>query len=521
MPTLPKNAISYRRFSSGKQAKGSSIARQAKLATKYANDYGLTLSDAVFEDLGVSAYHAANSKEDAGLGKLLLALRQGKIQTPCTLLVENLDRLSRAKIKVAMRQLMDITDAGAVVVTLVDGRIYTEDMEFEDFLMAGLTMQRAHEESDSKSKRLKSTWQERQSKKGFIHKNCPYWLTPNDAKTQYIVLEDKVAQIHEVFAMALSGLGSHFIANELNAGGSVAPKGGKWSTATITKLLNNRAVLGEYQPMQRAFTKEGTRKDSPSGEPIKGFYPVILSEVLFNQVQAAVKSRLKGSHRRNATRSHLNLVKHSGQCGCCGGTLSLKQQQKLYYLQCSSRCESSRPVSLRYLQDWLKEVWVTADFASVDYNTVPESKELAALEVEHTKFAKLADEYNDEYEETGDEDIRARAKKASGKKREIAAQIAALKEELAPLHQNQAAQKERARLVEIAFQSEITPEVVAARNRITALLAQLKGIVFHKSPTDEVTLEVKTAQDESKIYRAAKNPYHAKSKHLGSIWKEV
>lgn len=70
----------------------------------------LELSTESFEDLGVSAWTGSNTKEDAGLGQFIHALETNKIKTPCYLLVESLDRLSRANIKVAMNQLWSITD---------------------------------------------------------------------------------------------------------------------------------------------------------------------------------------------------------------------------------------------------------------------------------------------------------------------------------------------------------------------------------------------------------------------------
>ncbi len=150
-------AYSYKRFSSKHQAQGNSIERQTKLAEDYCAKHQLELSTLSFEDLGVSAWTQANTKEDAGLGQFLSALENEVIKTPCYLLVESLDRLSRAKIKVAMNQLWRITDYDVTVVTLLDQKKYTKDMDFTDFLMAGLIMERSHEESLTKSMRLKGS----------------------------------------------------------------------------------------------------------------------------------------------------------------------------------------------------------------------------------------------------------------------------------------------------------------------------------------------------------------------------
>ncbi|WP_061008093.1 recombinase family protein [Vibrio sp. CUB2] len=514
MQDLPKQAYSYRRFSFLTQKFGSSLKRQTKLAQDYATQHGLTLSDTSFEDLGVSAYRAANASEDAGLGQFLLALREGKITTPCTLLVENLDRLSRAKIKVAMRQLWDITDQDVHVVTLVDGRIYTKDMDFEDIMLAGLIMQRAHEESETKSKRLQEKWQERRTLGKFIHKNCPFWLTPNKDRTDYEV-NKYIETVHQIYAMALGGLGSRVIAQELNSSGITAPRGGLWSTATITKVLNNRAVLGEYQPKQRVIV-DGVRSEKPIGSPIQN-YPVILDSDYFDQVQSALRGRHKGNNR-NSTKTYRNVLKHIAHCGCCNGTIRLKQQQHLYYLQCSVECKGSRPVSIRYLHDWLNEVWITSDFASVSLSDVPEAKELATLESELEKLTEAVSGLAAAYAATLDPTINSQLLETSAKKVETQTKLDDLRSELSPYNQTKAAQFERQMLVDLAFSERNEVENFVARTKLTGLLAQLKDFIIHKGQNDIVTFEIKTAQNESKTYTAVKNPYHKTRKLTGKIW---
>ncbi|WP_244212225.1 recombinase family protein [Vibrio splendidus] len=78
---------SYKRFSSKQQSDGTSIERQAAKVTKYCKENYLELSRQNFEDLGISAYHQRNTEEDAGLGQFISGLEEGKVSTPCYLLV--------------------------------------------------------------------------------------------------------------------------------------------------------------------------------------------------------------------------------------------------------------------------------------------------------------------------------------------------------------------------------------------------------------------------------------------------
>src|SRR5690606_1309047 len=72
------------------------------------------------------------------------------------LLMESLDRMSRADPWDAVSELRKIVRAGIKVVTLLNGRVYAADNDSSDFslLEAVVVLIRAHEESATKSRRL-------------------------------------------------------------------------------------------------------------------------------------------------------------------------------------------------------------------------------------------------------------------------------------------------------------------------------------------------------------------------------
>ena len=100
------DAISYKRFSSSVQAQGDSQRRQAYLTEEYCRLHGLRLIDAYF-DLAVSGFNAANLTDGRALRALLDAAQAGEFQPGTQLIVESLDRLSRAEISVAVRLFLD------------------------------------------------------------------------------------------------------------------------------------------------------------------------------------------------------------------------------------------------------------------------------------------------------------------------------------------------------------------------------------------------------------------------------
>ena len=84
-----KDAYSYIRFSSKKQADGASLERQLTGTRKYCDQNNLLLNESLtFRDLGVSAYKGDNLEH--GLGDLLLACADGLIPRGSAIVVEAL-----------------------------------------------------------------------------------------------------------------------------------------------------------------------------------------------------------------------------------------------------------------------------------------------------------------------------------------------------------------------------------------------------------------------------------------------
>jgi DNA invertase Pin-like site-specific DNA recombinase len=117
------DAISYKRFSSGRQAKGNSIPRQDDLETNYAAAHRLRIMGS-YLDAGVSAYDGTNG--DLGdLRRLLNSAQAGKFPRGTPLLVESIDRLSRKAAWRAHRLFSDLILAGLVIVTVSDEQVYS------------------------------------------------------------------------------------------------------------------------------------------------------------------------------------------------------------------------------------------------------------------------------------------------------------------------------------------------------------------------------------------------------------
>ncbi|MEZ9447490.1 recombinase family protein [Vibrio splendidus] len=379
-----KTAYSYIRFSSSRQADGDSIRRQTELARSYANEHGLDLQDVSISDFGVSAFRGGNSTEGE-LGTFLKLVDDGNIQSNCYLLVESLDRLSRDKVRKALRLFLSIIDRGITVVTLSDGRVYSPDSDNDmDLLMSILIMSRANNESEMKSKRTSSAWNKARldALSGIKAKNSrlPDWLSWNDDKTDFVVNQLAREVIQRVFELSAGGSGIEIIARTLNEEGSRTFKQGKdWRSSGVSKLLRNRAVIGEFQ----FYQKDAQGKREPIGEPITGYYPELVSKQLFLTVQQGMDLRNKrGSGNRSGQFTNLftGLIR-CGECGSAVVTSSQTTKTPQGYLKCTMRCESKARMNYKYTEPQVLSALSSLQSVIEKYRT-PISDETASIELD-------------------------------------------------------------------------------------------------------------------------------------------
>lgn len=298
---MPK-AFSYIRFSTPEQRLGDSLRRQLQNAEKWCKKEGLEL-DSSLRDEGVSGFRRRNATEGA-LGLFLAAIRAGEVDSGSVLIIESLDRLSRAEPLDAFDQLREIVKAGVEVVTLHDGQRYTRQTlrDIGPLMMALVHMSKAHLESYDKSKRISETWAEKRVKAQEgrpMTRQVPGWIKVVGVRSagsrydwsaaRFEVIEERAAIVREMFEKRASGQGRRRITSWLNDSG-IEPWGrgkrrakGGWQDSYIHKILTSRAVLGEYRPH---VNKEGKYSARVAiGEPIQNYYPAIVSPQVWAEAQ--------------------------------------------------------------------------------------------------------------------------------------------------------------------------------------------------------------------------------------------
>jgi len=312
--------------------RGDSFRRQTELSQRYAEEHGLDLDDKLtFRDLGVSAYRGRNVSKGA-LGDFIKAIEKGRVQPGSYLLVESLDRLSRDTVMNAFRRFSDILEKGITIVTLQDGKSYTRqslEASFGDLMVSLGIMFRANEESATKAKRLRAAWgnkRKRAAERGHkMTSRCPFWLRlvrngNGDQGDAFEVIEERADVVRRIFDLTIKGHGMVDSARRLNAEKVPMFGGGRsWSASSVQRLLETEAVYGVFQPKRNEVDDQGRERRIDDGEPIRDYFPAIITEETYLLAKKARQGRRIAITRNGDAFS--NLFTGLARCGVCGGPM--------------------------------------------------------------------------------------------------------------------------------------------------------------------------------------------------------
>ncbi len=330
-----KIAFSYIRMSSKEQLSGDSRRRQLEKSKKYAKSKGYDFRDTI-EDIGISAYKGKNFS-DGELGKFIRAAKDSKFDPKSVvLLIESFDRFSRHDPFFAVSELMKFIETGITIETTFDGQQYTRETMSEQQHLLNIAVGvffRAHEESKTKSNRLKESWEEKRkniTKKPYTGRT-PAWLKLDKKSGEIIPIEYPSNVVERIFDLCIDeNMGAGSIARYLNDNIEQYPKFTKpekrnrnktrgvkpgWHESYIKKILNQKAVYWFFQPHRMV---EG--KQVEAGPAIPDYYPAIIDKERFDLGQAMIQERkVSGSGRKGEKFS--NIFTRLVECGSCGGNV--------------------------------------------------------------------------------------------------------------------------------------------------------------------------------------------------------
>ncbi|MCK1454354.1 recombinase family protein [Bradyrhizobium sp. 35] len=359
-------AYSYVRFSTPSQAAGASLQRQTEKAAKYALEHGLTLdTELKMTDLGVSAYRGKNAHQGA-LGGFLRAVDAGYVERGSYLLIENMDRLSRADIVTAQGLFLQLVGSGINLVTLTNGEAYSAERfqrEPEAIFLVVLELIRANKESVRKGQLVgdaKARKKQRLAENGLDGKpytrQTPAWITWSDKEGRYELIKERADVVREMFERMDKGDGLTRIARDLNQRGLPTwPRSGDqrtadhWRTSYIRKVLASSAPIGTFTPHTTTHDETTrSRRDEPMA-PVENLFPAAVDADVYWRVNRKLST--KAARGRNARQPTKSIVSGIIFCATCGHAVTRVAKGDYVYLVCSRanmRAEGCDYKAVRY-----------------------------------------------------------------------------------------------------------------------------------------------------------------------------
>jgi len=343
-------AYSYLRFSTKRQ-KLDSLERQKKSledSREWCEKNNIPLDNTLsIVDMAVSGYRGKNSAE-GNLGQFLQAIEAGKVEPGSFLIVEELSRLTRQSVFKASELFLSIINRGVSIVSIVDKKVFSATgdaaSQMTDLIVSIMLLARANNESANKSKYGKKYGEKARkgARDGKIigHYTIPAWLEKikdeSGAVVSFRVIEERASIVRRIFTLARDGNGPQTIVKTLKKEGIHLWTKNKNLIRMVEKILRQRTVLGEYAPAMRGENEEYI----PVGDPIKGYYPAIIDEKIFEEVQALIERRKKQCGIPERVN---NLFSQSYRCHKCGEIIRVSKGggKKYLYARCHRRDEGS------------------------------------------------------------------------------------------------------------------------------------------------------------------------------------
>lgn len=341
-----RKLYSYIRWSSDKQAKGSSLQRQLETARRVAHENDLELVEII--DAGLSAFRSKHL-EKGSLGAFIEAVKVGQIASDSWLTVESLDRISRDAILKAQGLFMELLELGITIYTGMDNRIYTKSSVTDnpmELMLSIMTFSRANQESMVKSQRQKSATQLKINKFNAsvrADNGYPHAIRNSGANVFWSDVSDGTVRPHEYYfpiaklivSLRLKGWGYMRIAKHLNEN-YTPPKGTAkrkhfkdlWSPKLICNFLQSRTLMGE-----KSIRVDGVE------HILKGYYPQVISENEFYSLQNVINRKLA-----NEPNNYIPLLTgiRRFKCGCGAAMVAFFQYDKIRY-----RCDGMKSLDKR------------------------------------------------------------------------------------------------------------------------------------------------------------------------------
>lgn len=414
----------YQRVSKQIQAEeGQGIQRQEQACEHWISDYNKRLlsegksaysKGLIYEDRGKSAYTAANFKRGE-LGALINDIENGKIEKGDLIVIELIDRFSRANVDFVRSQFQRVLDAGVKIAITKWNLVFEENMESVSSvtgrILLEIGMYLAYQESSQKSSRIKASRKllEDSGRKSIA--KPPFWLVRNLDLKSYTIIEENAEIIRKIFDLKLNfNYGPQKIIKSLgdldiyrysfdeNGNLIKTTKNSPLSESSINAYIRNTNVIGKLDG--------------------KDYYPRIIDDRTFYAVQKRTRENTGG-----VGEIFRNVFVGVGKCGClirkenengcgslakCGYIMAfssrkVKNPTKGMYLKCnrkrkSTKCDSEN-INYYLAQNKIYNVLKSLKFdidQSVDISHLEEK--INTIDKSMSKIREYMTQYSDDEE---------------------------------------------------------------------------------------------------------------------------
>lgn len=317
----------------------------------------------VYCDAGLSSFKGAN-RLDGNLAELIKVLKDGD-----AIWAEDADRLSREEPEIILPYIKSLIYDKNITFIIGNEEINKDNYQ-DKRLILFLKQTLGHSENIKKSKRIKSAWQSKfnavRNNEFILMNRLPFWLrNPKEGeKKQFYIKEYEAKAVQSLFEYALS----YGLFNCLKYMLKEYPKI-KWCHTKIFKTLKNKSVIGSY-----------TIKENGTKTTIEKYYPAVISDALFYQVQERMNVRKisrSTHHQKTVNIFDAGFIK----CKYCNGNMHLFSVTDNKYdrficsngrnHQCQSKSASLNRWDVEELFIYALNMWLTRDINSLNNQDNP------------------------------------------------------------------------------------------------------------------------------------------------------
>lgn len=308
----------------------------------------------VFYDFGISGTKA-NTRE--GLQALLYECRIGRIDY---VLTKSISRFSRntSDCLSLVRELLSYN----IPIYFEKENIDTGSMESE--LILSILSSMAQDESESISKNVKWTVQQRMEAGTFVFGYLPYGYT-RDENGKMIIEPTEAEIVRLIFTSVLNGMGTYKIAQMLDRKKVPTRKGGKWSGSTIKGILTNEKYYGAAT-FQKTYTDSNFKRHNNHGEVdsfiAEDHHEAIISKEVFDRAQVMLQKHIDEHGIVKDIGKYHNKYPFSGRiiCGECGDKFKRQTQSAGIAWACTTHLYHKEACSMMFIKDEaIKAAFVT------------------------------------------------------------------------------------------------------------------------------------------------------------------